>query len=55
MTILDDNIVESTEPFSGELTIVTMGPNAPSVELNPQTVQISILDVNDSKLMGEKN
>ena len=51
ITIFDDNIVELRELFSGQLTAVTVGPNAPNVELNPQTAQISILDENDSKLI----
>ena len=51
VTILDDDIVEETELFSGQLAIVTMGPNAPDVLLSPQTAQISILDEEDSKFM----
>lgn len=51
MTILDDEIVEQTELFGGQLTAVTMGPDAPNVVLNPQMAQISILDEADSKLM----
>lgn len=49
MTILDDNITESTENFTGKLTIVTMRSNAPNVQLNPQIAQFSILDDVDSK------
>lgn len=49
VTILDDNITEPTENFSGKLTIVTMRSNAPNVQLNPQIAQFSILDDVDSK------
>ena len=51
VTILDDNMVGLTELFRGELTIVTMGPNAPNATLSPQLAQISILDEVDSKLI----
>ena len=51
VTIIDDNIVELNEIFSGRLAVVTMGPNAPQSTLNPATAQISILDEVDSELM----
>ena len=51
VTIIDDNIVELNEIFSGRLAVVTMGPNAPQSTLNPATAQISILDEADSELM----
>ena len=51
ITIFDDNIVELPELFCGQLTAVTVGPNAPNVQLDPQTARISILDENDSKLI----
>ena len=51
VTINDDDIVELNEIFSGRLTVVTMGPNAPQSTLNPATAQISILDEADSELM----
>ena len=51
VTILDDDIVELKELFLGQLTMVTMGPNASDVQLTPQIAQISILDEMDSKLI----
>ena len=51
VTVLDDTIVEQTELFSGQLTVVTIGLHAPNSELNPQTAYVSILDDGDSKLM----
>lgn len=49
VTILDDEIVESPEVFSGVLSIVTMGPAAPDASLNPGTALITIEDEEDSE------
>ena len=50
VTINDDDIVEFDEVFQGNLAIVTMGPDAPMVALNPDTAMVTILDEVDSML-----
>ena len=53
VTIFDDNFVEGTKSFLGQLTPVTMGPNAPIAQLKPQMARIFILDEVDSELFSK--
>ena len=48
LTIIDDDIVESSEVFSVDLTIVTMGPGAPEAVIAPADATVTILDEGDS-------
>ena len=50
VTIVDDENVELDEVFAGSLSVVTIGPDAPAVQLNPGNARITILDEEDSKL-----